>query len=51
MRHFHSNVLGFIVLQDGLRELTSVKPDVEGEVTAEEHEVCIGRWVCSSDFC
>lgn len=50
MRHFHSNVFGFIVLQDGLRELTTVKPDVDGEVTTEEHEVGVGRWVCSSDF-
>jgi hypothetical protein len=50
VRHFHSNVLGFIVLQDGLRELTTVKPDVEGDVTTEEHEGCVGRWVCSSDF-
>ena len=50
MRHFHSNVLGFVVLQDGLRDLTTVKPDVEGEVTTEEHEVCVGRWVCSSNF-
>lgn len=51
MRHFHSNVLGFIILQDGLRGLTTVKPDVEGEVTTEENEVCIGRWVCISNFC
>jgi hypothetical protein len=43
VRHFHSHVLGFIVLQDGFRELTIVKPDVEGEVTTEEHEICIGR--------
>jgi len=50
VRHFHSNVLGFIVLQDGLRELTTVKPDVEDEVTTEEHEVYVGRWVCSSNF-
>lgn len=27
-----------------------MKPDVEGEVTREEDEVCIGRWVCSSNF-
>lgn len=50
MRHFHSNILGFFVLQDGLRELTTVKPDVDGEVTTEEREVGVGRWVCSSDF-
>jgi len=33
-----------------LRELTTVKPDVDGEVTTEEREVGVGRWVCSSDF-
>lgn len=27
-----------------------MKPDVEGEVTTEEHEVCVRRWVCSSNF-
>ena len=27
-----------------------MKPDIDGEVTTEEHEVGVGRWVCSSDF-
>lgn len=50
MRHFHSNIVGFIVLQDGLRELTTVKPDVESEISLEEHEVYISRCVYSSNI-